>query len=222
MHESPRRGVLLMPNGAPMLSISLARILGIPVPKMVKVLDRLSAVGVSSREDETGALTNRRMVRDEHVRQVRTEAGKLGGNPDLLKQKPSKDEPIDDTDDKQKPTPSSPSPSSSPPSKKEPPASPAYAEDFERFWNAYPRKIGKGDAFTAWRKNGHPGIEALESVLARARSTPKWIEENGRFIPKPATWLNQKRWDDEYITVDDEREAAEAKRRAIYGGGVVL
>jgi hypothetical protein len=75
-----------MPNGGPMTSVSLGRILGIPTPKMVKVLDRIAAAGVSSREEETGALVNRRMVKDERIRQLRTEAGKLGGNPDLLKQ----------------------------------------------------------------------------------------------------------------------------------------
>ncbi len=106
--------------------------------------------------------------------------------------------------------------------KEKPPIVPRSGDGFDRFWTAYPKKTGKGAAVTAWRKNGHPGIEAIEAVLARARATAKWLEENGRYIPNPATWLNQKRWDDEYITIDDEREAAEAKRRAIYGGGVVL
>jgi hypothetical protein len=92
------------------------------------------------------------------------------------------------------------------------------ASEFERFWKAYPKKVGKGEAQKAWKKNGHPGVERIEAVLARARATTKWLEENGRFIPNPATWLNQKRWDDEYITIEDERDAAEAKRLAIYGG----
>ncbi len=95
-----------------MMSTSIARILGIPLPKLVKILDRISLCGVSSREDETAALMNRRMVKDEHLRQVRAESGRLGGNPNLIKQNDKQKTTLPDNTDKQIPTPSS-SPSSS-------------------------------------------------------------------------------------------------------------
>src|SRR5260364_313822 len=41
---------------------------------------------------ETGCIYSRRMVNDERIRTVRAESGKLGGNPDLLKQKPGKED----------------------------------------------------------------------------------------------------------------------------------
>ena len=70
---------------------------------------------------------------------------------------------------------------------------------FDRFWAAYPRKVGKGAAEKAWSK-----IQGVSSLLTRmleaieqAKRTPQWTKDAGQFIPHPATWLNQKRWEDE-------------------------
>lgn len=69
--------------------------------------------------------------------------------------------------------------------------------DFERFWSAYPRKVGKKDAQKAFQ-NAHncPKIDDLLVALVRQGGTQQWIKEGGRFIPHPATWLRQGRWDD--------------------------
>lgn len=86
MHESSDRGKLLL-NGAPMPDDALATILGLDKQILTTTLNTLLTYGVASRDSETGAITNRRMVKDEDLRQKRTEAGKRGGNPVLLKQK---------------------------------------------------------------------------------------------------------------------------------------
>ena len=39
------------------------------------------------------------------------------------------------------------------------------------------------------------------TAIGRARATEQWQREEGRYIPNPATWLNQGRWDDEYEEV---------------------
>lgn len=96
MHESPDRGKLLL-NGVAMPDAALARILGLDNQTLTKTLTTLLDYGVASRDPDSGALISRRMVRDEGIRKVRTEAGKKGGNPALLNQKPT-------TKDKQKPT----------------------------------------------------------------------------------------------------------------------
>lgn len=74
-----------------------------------------------------------------------------------------------------------------------------YTEEFERFWSAYPKKVGKGDAFKAWQKmNGNrPSIEEIESILEQQRNSVEWTKENGQYVPNPSTWLNQERWHDE-------------------------
>jgi hypothetical protein len=99
MHESDRRGVLLL-NGAPMPDEALARLLGLDNQNLEATLTKLLAYGVVSREDGTGALVSRRMVRDEQLRQIRKTAGSKGGNPVLVNQNPT-------TQVKQNPTPSS-------------------------------------------------------------------------------------------------------------------
>lgn len=74
-----------------------------------------------------------------------------------------------------------------------------YPEDFEEFWQRYPRKIGKGDAYKRWKKI-RPGAELKARILwslDQHKRSEQWQRENGRYIPNPATWLNQARWDDE-------------------------
>lgn len=88
MHESEFRGKLLL-NGRPMPADALARLLGLDKQKLQSILTTFIDYGVASL-DEDGALVSRRMVRDEYIRQVRAEAGRKGGNPNLLKQKRSK------------------------------------------------------------------------------------------------------------------------------------
>ncbi|WP_276620413.1 DUF4373 domain-containing protein [Syntrophomonas wolfei] len=71
---------------------------------------------------------------------------------------------------------------------------------FDEFWAAYPKKVGKKAAWSAWNKV-KPDTELHDKIMTaigKARATDQWQRENGRFIPNPATWLNQGRWDDEY------------------------
>jgi hypothetical protein len=75
----------------------------------------------------------------------------------------------------------------------------AKTDDFDAFWAVYPRKVGKGDAKKAFAK-----VKAPVSVLITAVNTQKqsqqWLRNDGQYIPNPATWLNQGRWEDELPT----------------------
>ncbi|MBX5476780.1 MAG: hypothetical protein IRZ18_06625 [Clostridia bacterium] len=69
----------------------------------------------------------------------------------------------------------------------------------ERFWPAYPRKVAKKAALKAWLKI-RPSPELVDRMLealARQRASPQWTKDDGAYIPYPATWLNQARWEDE-------------------------
>ena len=72
-------------------------------------------------------------------------------------------------------------------------------EGFDSFWKSYPKKKAKGDAEKAFSKL-KPDEELLKTMLdaieAQSRS-PDWRKDGGQFIPYPATWLNQRRWEDE-------------------------
>lgn len=74
-------------------------------------------------------------------------------------------------------------------------------DDFELFWKAYPKKIGKEAARRAWRKLGssRPVLEIFLQAIRTQKDSLQWQRENGQFIPHPATWLNQGRWADEPI-----------------------
>ena len=67
---------------------------------------------------------------------------------------------------------------------------------FDRFWEIYPKKVGKEAARRAFAKVKAPTDTLITAVEAQKHS-PQWEKENGRFIPNPATWLNQGRWEDE-------------------------
>ena len=84
MHESEERGKLLL-NNAAMPDEALAQILGLNIAKVQQTLSKLLSYGVASLCQTTGALMNRRMCKDEYLRQVRAAAGSEGG-----KQKASK------------------------------------------------------------------------------------------------------------------------------------
>lgn len=68
---------------------------------------------------------------------------------------------------------------------------------FDRFWDAYPRKIDKADAEKAFRKVA-PDDQLLERMLAaleRFKASDQWRKDGGQFIPHAATWLNKRRWE---------------------------
>lgn len=70
--------------------------------------------------------------------------------------------------------------------------------EFEQFWTQYPRKAGKKAAWKAWKAaKDKPDLARILAALERAKQSPDWTKDHGKFIPHPATWLNQGRWDDE-------------------------
>lgn len=74
---------------------------------------------------------------------------------------------------------------------------------FYAFWAAYPRKVGKGDARKAFGKV-RVELGTLLSAIEAQKASQQWKREGGRYIPNPATWLNQCRWEDELPTEGKE------------------
>ena len=69
---------------------------------------------------------------------------------------------------------------------------------FESFWGAYPKKVGKAAALKAWRKNNLDGMadQICTDVESRAKEDFQWRDP--KFIPNPATYINDERWTDEW------------------------
>jgi hypothetical protein len=70
-----------------------------------------------------------------------------------------------------------------------------YTEEFEKFWEAYPKKTAKGSAYKSWKTN-KPRLDDVLKTLTWQIKSPDWVKENGKYIPYPATYLNQRRWED--------------------------
>lgn len=75
-----------------------------------------------------------------------------------------------------------------------------YDDNFETFYKAYPRKIGKANV-EKWFKKNKPDEELMNKILTSLEEHKKLKQwQDKQFIPYPATWLNQKRWEDELDT----------------------
>lgn len=97
------------------------------------------------------------------------------------------------------------------------PSRPGYAvsngvtDQFDEFWQHYPRKQGKGAARTAWTKAlSKADASTIIAAAAAYRDDPN--REDG-FTAHAATWLNQERWDDDPLPSRAEPSKSEARMR---------
>jgi hypothetical protein len=76
---------------------------------------------------------------------------------------------------------------------------------FDRFWAAYPRKVGKESARKSWAKLKVTDelLAAMLTALEAQKKTETWCKDGGQYIPHPSTWLNGKRWEDELTTATE-------------------
>ena len=108
----------------------------------------------------------------------------------------------------------------------DPPKPPAHKladvpDGFTKFWEAYPRnamgrKVGKQAALNRWKKL-RPSPDRTDQIIAAlATQTAQhhWQNAKGEdYVPNPATWLNEGRWDDELAPPPETSE--QSRERAI-------
>lgn len=77
---------------------------------------------------------------------------------------------------------------------------------FNKFWSIYPSKQGKARAFQIWKKNkryrDHVD-DICEDILHRIKYHAHWQEL--AFVPHASTYLNQKRWQDEFVPIPQKK-----------------
>lgn len=86
-------------------------------------------------------------------------------------------------------------------------------KQFDKFWQAYPKKVSKKEAQKSWKKI-NPSLELFEKILKAlemVKQTEQWKKDNGKFIPYPATWLNKERWTDEINMMQNIKPVIEPK-----------
>lgn len=90
-------------------------------------------------------------------------------------------------------------------------------DKFNKFWQIYPRKVGKGNAkkiFYKIKPSNALFNQIIEAVEMQKNSID-WKKEKGQFIPHPSTWLNQERWQDELPSENNPKET-KFKKQGVY------
>ena len=195
-------GHLALSNGIGVTEEQLAKLTGGDDVDVKVLLAELEKSDVFSRT-EAGVPYSRRMVKDFGRMNKSREVGRLGGNPALKEesriQNPELESIIRTHNYKVNPTVNPPlnpgvnlvvnprvNPTLNPPD-----------DSFQLFWSAYPNKKAKKAALKAWKAaKDKPSIEVIRAAIEAQMVGDDWLKEGGRFIPHPATWLNQGRWDD--------------------------
>jgi len=73
-------------------------------------------------------------------------------------------------------------------------------QQFEQFWQSYPRKASKKAAKKAWI-DIKPDDALFSTIMASLNAAKKYWSLQGiqqRHIPHPSTWLSEERWEDEF------------------------
>jgi hypothetical protein len=71
---------------------------------------------------------------------------------------------------------------------------------FDEFWKVYPKKRSKETAIKAWKKlkpDEQLQKQIIDFVVLAKTQDFDWVKDDGRYIPYPSKFLNEKRWDDE-------------------------
>jgi hypothetical protein len=198
MFESSRRGYLQQANGQPLTYLQLARMTGCTSDEAAHLVQELADAGVCSRT-EHGLIYSRRLVRDEHKRELCREAGKKGGNPNLL------DSTLKGVPKGQLKGPANlnltPSSSSSFSTNIKTKAIARFSSsEIESVYLEYPRKVAKADALKAIKK-ALENLDEEDPVVALRERVREFAEspagKKGEFVPYPASWFNAKHYLDD-------------------------
>jgi hypothetical protein len=95
------------------------------------------------------------------------------------------------------------------------------AEQFEKFWRAYGKKVQKKDCVALWkRKNLDPLIDViLKDIENRGAKCPRW--SNG-YKKDPIRYLRHEQWNDEIQQAKDQNVPQEVGALVRYAGKLGL
>lgn len=84
------------------------------------------------------------------------------------------------------------------------------SQNFDQFWNQYPKKVGKGQAEKAFNKacKNEVDFAAIMHGLSeqnRLKFQPMIDDGQEQYIPYPSTWLNGRRWEDKVTPYKEQK-----------------
>lgn len=88
---------------------------------------------------------------------------------------------------------------------------PKNESHFDRWYACYPKKQARESARKAWEKQKLDKI--FSTIMHKSRAFVQHYRDTGKmeFLPMPATFLNQRRWEDEF----DAKPATESQSQEI-------
>jgi hypothetical protein len=93
-----------------------------------------------------------------------------------------------------------------------------HETEFQIFWNAYPKRVGRKRAEEAFAKAiKKTTLDTMLRAIAWQKRQPQWLKDGGAYIIYPQGWLNQERWTDQPT---DQPQISEKNARsfsAIFG-----
>lgn len=91
----------------------------------------------------------------------------------------------------------------------------AGAPLFDEFWSSYPRRVGKKASEKSFYKlTNADQAKAVSAAKAYAEATAQWQPQDKQYIPHPATWLNQGRYEDDPATWKRTEHANDSQRNS--------
>lgn len=73
---------------------------------------------------------------------------------------------------------------------------------FDIFWDFYPKKVGRIAALEKFEEVDVP-LQVLIKAIREQQESIQWKKESGAYIPNPATWLQERRWEDQLPRKED-------------------
>lgn len=68
---------------------------------------------------------------------------------------------------------------------------------FDDFWQAYPRRQNRKVAAESWKRVSPLDRSAILRGIENWKRTEQWLQDGGKYIPLPSTFLKFERWADE-------------------------
>jgi hypothetical protein len=89
-------------------------------------------------------------------------------------------------------------------------------DPFDDFWDAWPRKVAKPRARKAYAKAlRDTSADVILAAACRFRDDPQRKHRPIEYTPHPATWLNDRRWEDEAPSAPAVRDAMDYREVAV-------
>ena len=98
---------------------------------------------------------------------------------------------------------------------------PAREREAERIYAAYPKKVGKAAAVKSIEKALKSGVPSEQLLVATEQFARAVQGADMQYVPNPATWYNQARWEDDpalWATIGRDRATGQNAARGPHSG----